>query len=493
MKSAYRYNKINNTAFVSKILVVIFIISLIPIIAVSFYTHPIYDDYHYSAALHNHFVNNKSIFQAPKVVLDQVIKEYLEWQGSYSSILMFQLQPGIISQDAYFLTTFLLMFVLIVGELSILKVLIVKVLNCKKSVFILFSFIILLYKIQFIHRAYDAFYWYNGSIYYTFFYGMSLLMFTNIIKMIFVNKKKSIISTLLLMLLAFFVAGGSYVSALPSTFVLCLLSIYCFKNKKETKMQMLFVSIVFIAGFIISLTAPGNKVRGSGANQLTAVQAVYESFIQSAKYIHKLNSNSANILLWISTLPFLYSIAKSSSFSFKYPILVIVFSYCLYTCQWTPSLYGTGIITGARQWNVFFYNYYWLIGINLFYILGYFSRKDIGEQLNTIYHFMQKHILPCAIAFALLFLICAKGKNILTWSTINALKGEDLKKYDAHMDSTARQLENSDKNIEYIDVDVVRPEIFDNPFLYKERGNWNYIWMGEYYNIEEVVPVSKYN
>ena len=44
MESAYRYNKINNTAFVSKILVVIFIISLIPIIAVSFYTHPIYDN-----------------------------------------------------------------------------------------------------------------------------------------------------------------------------------------------------------------------------------------------------------------------------------------------------------------------------------------------------------------------------------------------------------------------------------------------------------------
>lgn len=175
--------KINNIKFINKTIIILFILSLIPIIAVSFYTHPNYDDYNFSAPLYNYIKSGGDFFGSIRIIFERVHKSYMDWQGTFSSLIMFQIQPGIISQNAYFITTFLMLGILILGEFQLFSTIEKLIFDSKKEANKLIFALILISKIQLIQYPFDSFYWYNGAVYYTFFYGLTLIMFALIIKL----------------------------------------------------------------------------------------------------------------------------------------------------------------------------------------------------------------------------------------------------------------------------------------------------------------------
>ena len=84
------------------------IILLIQLLRVSFYIHPSADDFDYgiyTIGAINHGIGN--VFVG---VAKTIYKYYNNWQGTYSAITIFSLNPSIWGDNFYFLTTFILVF-----------------------------------------------------------------------------------------------------------------------------------------------------------------------------------------------------------------------------------------------------------------------------------------------------------------------------------------------------------------------------------------------
>ena len=103
----------------------------------------------------------------------QVKKTYLDWQGTFSAVFLFALQPGVFGEQYYFITTFLLLGTFVIGTFYFLFVICNYYMKADKSSWIIVSVCVLTLSIQLVFSARESFYWFNGGIYYTFYYSLS--------------------------------------------------------------------------------------------------------------------------------------------------------------------------------------------------------------------------------------------------------------------------------------------------------------------------------
>lgn len=91
----------------------IFILSLVPLLIIAFYNVMCADDYSYGFLAHKAYMESHSVLSCLKAAAQKVHSSYFGWQGTYSAIFLMALQPGIISEKLYFLTTYFVLFFLL--------------------------------------------------------------------------------------------------------------------------------------------------------------------------------------------------------------------------------------------------------------------------------------------------------------------------------------------------------------------------------------------
>ena len=96
---------IDRVSVLAAILLVGYCLSLIPILYAGFFAHPIGDDFNFSYRVHHALLSGNSLLEA---VVDTVSTTYNKWQGTFSAIVLFSLQPGGFSSSSYYLTTFIM-------------------------------------------------------------------------------------------------------------------------------------------------------------------------------------------------------------------------------------------------------------------------------------------------------------------------------------------------------------------------------------------------
>ena len=462
----------NSIKILWQLLLVAFIVSLIPIVTVSFYSHPNYDDYNFSANLHQCIKSGGSIFEALDIIFQEIKDCYFNWQGNFSAIFMFQLQPGIISQNAYFINTLLMLSVLIFGEYSLFNRLYKSFFKDKKDEMLLVFFLITIIKIQLVPYPFDSFYWYNGAVYYTFFYGITLMLLSLMIELLTTSDRKIDFKLICTALLAFFVSGSSFTNTLPTLIILITICIYAFISNKNSRYKILFISIIFLIGFIIAFVAPGNSARQSFFEKTGAINSVFLSLKHAFSWLLTWIKNPCNLLVWIFLCPAIYSLAKSSKFKFKHPIIFIIFAFGLFSCQWTPPLYAMGGISGGRQLNVFFYSHYWFMLSILFYIFGYLSRKSSSVIPARSFSFIKTKAIAVFLVFAILFIIVARGQGMLSLVTTKSIVNGEVQEYHTEMNSMISQLEVEPQEVVYVDRIKTVPSFFGEPDIQGHSIYW---------------------
>ena len=83
----------------SYILGVIFVVSLIPIILLSTYNFPCADDLGYSIYTRHAWVDTHNLFSVLGAAGRKVAESYQIWQGTWASIFLMALQPGILRME----------------------------------------------------------------------------------------------------------------------------------------------------------------------------------------------------------------------------------------------------------------------------------------------------------------------------------------------------------------------------------------------------------
>ena len=415
----------------------IMLVALVPLYMVADYAHPSVDDYSYGKLTAEAWEQTGSLGTVLATAWERTAYTYDTHQGTFVSVFLMRLQPGIFGENYYFLTTVFLLSTFLICSILFYYAFFNRIFKAGRIKSWIIAAVLSVGAMEFTHVASDSFYWYNGGVTYTFFYSVEILLFAMLIYMY--TAKKKIVKCLLgfvCMLLAVIACGGNYVTSLVTLELLvCICAVTGLveykkiqqkKQKKEencetflqkngiierwkrwikkqpnmfvgevenisrnSRWNLLFgLCILLVAAmtFLVVVVAPGNALRQEKTGEANnPVIAILLSFVYGAYSLGNCMDLPALLLLFLC-VPLFVVIAgdacKERKFTFPCPALVTFFSFCLYSSQVTPVFYAQGIKLPYRIMNIIYFSCFVMVALNLFYWIGYLNAKHIISHIQ---------------------------------------------------------------------------------------------------------------
>lgn len=472
--------------------------TLLPILWIAVYNVPCADDFNYGLMTHHTWMKTHNLFHVFKMSLREVKNFYLHWQGTWFAIWLMSLQPAVFSESLYPLGTVMQLISLLGGLYFLLKTLIVDIAHEARSKCVIIWAIISTICIQFLPSASQGLFWYNGAVFYTFFYGIFLLGEGLALRYAyFPNSKNRIGDLAVICILMLLLGGGNYALCLLTSELWVLIELCLVWKHNNRWKELLLPAVFFFTSFAISIVSPGNAVRQAAFEErpsvIESIQISFsKTFICTTEWL-----TLPVLLLLLLLLPVLWSIVSESErcWPFRNPGLVTGISFCLLSSMNTPSIYATGELGPGRYQNIVFYFLILLLVFNMFYWMGWFHRKIKAlEQGNVLLDFLSTHE---GYRLALIVLVIASvwisvetlpnGKRVTTCSAWDSLRSGQAWEYRETFDRRMKILQ--DDKI----TDAVLPSYIHMPYvLYfdditSEPGDWRNKSMAEYYDKNSVI------
>lgn len=474
------------------IALVVFIISLIPLLVISFFNFPSADDFGYADSIHNALINH-DLLGVVMAVLENVKEFYFTWQGTFSAIAIMSLQPGIVSPSFYFITTFILLGFLIWGTFHLCKTVCYEYLKLDKYYYKIIAILILTLCIQGLPSAAEGFYWWNGGIYYTFFFSLTLFQISHILKYLKNGKLKNYVLALILTAL---LGGSNLVTASNQVIILTILIIALFIKKHPKKIPMLGIGIVLYITTALNMLAPGNAVRQAANYKSDLVTAITDSIIAFTQNIG-LWWNFYTIVYIIAIILILYKSYEKLNFSFKHPFIVSIFIFGILSALYTPSLYATSSTGAGRLLNIIYYIHIWSFIVLVYYWIGYFRNKIIiNKQLKQNELRITKKIyengVPLFVGFVLVNMMWLVGyqDNLSTYSAFKSLISGEASVYREEMSERYKLYEDENVKVVKLKSLSVKPKNLFVSDVTNNPNNWLNSDVSKYFNKKEVYIVE---
>ena len=378
------------------LLLILFILLLCPIFYTAKWNIPSADDYRNAKYVHDVVMNKGNLSEIIRAAFDYTKYYYFNWQGTSSAIFLEAIQPIAFDEKYYFLVPYIMLIPLMIGICCFTRMLF-GLFNINKRDALIISIILLIGCTQFLHSPVEGLYWYSGAILYTFFFGISLILYALIIKVLTntdreKNNPKHTAALIGICFLGFMVGFSNFVTALTTAILFVSLFVFLFlRGDKMLCKKMILPILFFAAAFYLNITAPGNAVRQSQNAKSTIFQAVYSSFGYALFQLKRWNTLPV-IALYLLLCPLLWKIAAEADYSFKFPWLLTLYSYCLLSSMNAPTFYTISRSGYGRSQNLSFYWMMILIPVNIFYWFGFLQRKVIKnsdkrvpKQMNLCY------------------------------------------------------------------------------------------------------------
>jgi len=460
----------------------VFLLSIIPILTMGFYARPLWDDFDSSAGLHL-MIEKGDYLGALLQPIVWAKNMYYDWQGTYAAEILFAIQPGAWPLPAYWITPFVIVLSVSISTILFWTTVSECVMGSKKIYGMIIAFATLTMQFQYVPQIHQAFYWWNGTIYYSFFYALFLFEIAAVIRMVMgespFSRKKVILSALL----AFFVSGGNYSTALVNILVLSLIMIYVsVMKKKDRKKQGFPVLCVAVLGLVISMIAPGNMQRAAETVSMSPVKAVLTSLSYGLKTI-KNWSHIQQIGTMLLCVPFLYLMVKNTKVRFRFPLVALVLMFGLYCSQMTPPFYAVSYAGDWRQIDMYYYSYYLLMTGCLLYLVGWFVEK-FKDRVKIRESFFVTLVIVSLLAIV-------SGVVIDGYYSVNSYKiSADIAKgraaqYDKEYEAIIDTIRKSDGVCYVQDINQWTNSL-DKLYIDKDPDYWCNLSLAEYYGADTV-------
>ncbi len=251
------------------------------------------------------------------------------------------------------------------------KLFICEILKGTKYMWCIVSSVFVILTIQTVQFQGESFFWCNGSMYYTGYLSLTFYYFGAIGRYLLNNKKRYIP---ILILGAIFLAGGNYVSLLPTIIILGTITVLLIWKRNPKAWSAGILVMLMIVGLLISAIAPGNKVRGQGSlGSISAIKAILLSMLQSISYLEAW-LNRWWLMAIIILTPIFWNSYKRIQFTFPLPLVVIGYIHGIFCSMSCPTFYAQGNTGPARAVAIIFYCFILTTWINYYYLLGYLYR-----------------------------------------------------------------------------------------------------------------------
>lgn len=382
------------------------LLSLIPMFLIARYDLPLGDDVIYGSPVSLALEKDASVASALSAAAGVVREKYDSWQGTFSAIFLMALQPGVFGLSVYRITPYLMLGALIGSTLLLTYVLLRSLLGLSRRVWLLVGATLSFFSIQLCISPREAFFWYNGAVYYTLYHSLLLLLATIVIQLFRVKRTgtKAVLVVLGLLLSAV-ISGGNYATAIVCFELLVCAIAYGISKKNRRLILMLSLMLVaFGAGMAISVAAPGNAVRqadvlASGYTPSGPVRAVVLSLaLGGAMAIGWFDIACVVIIAFVAL--FVGPALRKTEWQFRYPLLVVAFLFCVFASQFTPSVYAATSPGPYRLRNVAYFVYLLLVAVSAAYVTGWAQRKFASEDVRP------KAFLRWITTYPVLALLC---------------------------------------------------------------------------------------
>ena len=496
-------------------LLAVFILSLLPILFLGFYAVPAADDFSYGAAVYQAIQNGAGLPGILAAAFHQISVAYEIWQGTHSAVFLMSLQPAVFGERFYALTPFIMLFSLCGGLFVFCRMVFFHLLQLPKRLSDCIWLFCSILCIQLAPSPIESFFWYNGSVYYTFFHGMLLCMLS--LCFLYIRKQKKSILLGLLCLLGITLGGGNYVTALQTAILgvtgIVLLAIF---RRREWKILLLPLLLFFIS-FLISVKAPGNAVRQNSVEYTpNALHAIFTSFYWGAKdSLRWMTPPVLAVLIFL--FPLFWTVLSSSdwfsasaenapenkekSFLFRYPGLLTIYSYCLLSAMYCPPYYAMDGIP-ERAVNIIYYSFVPLLVLNEIWWIGWYINKkgnsshdlEIKSGKTRFYRGISsyKTILLCTFVGLILcagYLFSGKASRTSALA-LHDLRSGDAQAYHAVYEERFKLLHDDSVQNVVMEPNPWYPVLICGGDFSEDPDNWTNHSLATYYGKESVVVSS---
>lgn len=372
----------------SYLLIVIYALSLIPVLVIGKYDYPSADDFSMGLGTRLVYEATGSLLAVADKILSETVRYYRTWIGYFTSCLFTTVSPATFGEAWYALTPAVILLALHVGVAVFFYALMEKALGMNRYARRCMTVLALFLMVQRMPEGslrVEAFYWYSGAGNYTLTFSAGLLYLAfYVLSVCGVRSKNRSLFLVLACIMGFLAGGGNYLSALSFAVVSVLFVVYLVKRK----IGRLLPAAFYLCGFAVSCLSPGNRIRGGEAEGYGALKSILLSLYYTLSYPLNQWMNwavllilaLAGVIFWMGFAEKAGSGAQAVQLGFTAPFPAAVLAYGIVSCVVTPALYAQGNMDAGRIQSTFWLHAVLVLLLLEWYLVGGLYRRFSKEQ-----------------------------------------------------------------------------------------------------------------
>lgn len=428
----------------SYLLIVIYALSLIPVLVIGKYDYPSADDFSMGLGTRLVYEATGSLFAVAGKILSETVRYYRTWIGYFTSCLFTTVSPATFGEAWYALTPAVILLALHIGVAVFFYALMEKALGMNRYVRRCMTVLALFLMVQRMPEGslrVEAFYWYSGAGNYTLTFSAGLLYLAfYVLSVCGVRRKNRSLFLVLACIMGFLAGGGNYLSALSFAVVSVLFAVYLLNMKirqgENSRMGMpgksglsdrsgggcrigrLLPAAFYLCGFAVSCLSPGNRIRGGEAEGYGALKSILLSLYYTLSYPLNQWMNwavllilaLAGVIFWMGFAEVEFSGANAGAsgaaasekpgekvrgaaaseeagsgaqavqLHFAAPFPAAVLAYGIVSCVVTPALYAQGNMDAGRIQSTFWLHAVLVLLLLEWYLVGGLYRRFLKGQ-----------------------------------------------------------------------------------------------------------------
>lgn len=483
------YNKENNYKMLAVCCLLLLAVAMVPLLLIGRYAHPCADDFTYGRLPHAFWTTTYSLAETLEWAIYQMKATYDTWQGTFSSVFLMALTPAIWGEEFYVLTPIIMLSMVVLSHFYLLYVLIVKILHAPKSLWCIVSSILTFLIIETVPSPVNSFFWYNGSVHYTFMHGCMIFMIGIAVHLeICTSVWKKVLLALLASVFAVACGGSNYYTALLGLLSLAMILAVKVILKRRNWWILLPLGADALA-FYKNVTAYGNVIRQENFNGSSPFEAIGQSFPTALEYMAFWTTLPV-ILFAILLVPVLWKMADGCKFSFSFPVVVTVLSVCLIACMFTPSIYAMSISGPDRLLNIIKMWFCLLLIVNEAYWIGWIRRKGfLSDKARSC--FSKVNLLAwaagilCLVLVHFVLAVPMRLHNYSSYAAYVSLRAGEAAQYHEEYQERLQRLASDEAQVAVKEFSV-KPYLLYFDDITEDPQNWKNTAVASWYGKEAV-------
>lgn len=527
----------------SYLLIVIYALSLIPVLVIGKYDYPSADDFSMGLGTRLVYEATGSLLAVAGKILSETVRYYRTWIGYFTSCLFTTVSPATFGEAWYALTPAVILLALHVGVAVFFYALMEKALGMNRYARRCMTVLALFLMVQRMPEGslrVEAFYWYSGAGNYTLTFSAGLLYLAfYVLSVCGVRSKNRSLFLVLACIMGFLAGGGNYLSALSFAVVSVLFVVYLVKRK----IGRLLPAAFYLCGFAVSCLSPGNRIRGGEAEGYGALKSILLSLYYTLSY--PLNQwmnwavllilTLAGVIFWMGFAEIEFSGANAKAggaaasekagetvrgaaapekagsgaqavqLGFTAPFPAAVLAYGIVSCVVTPALYAQGNMDAGRIQSTFWLHAVLVLLLLEWYLVGGLYRRFSKEQNASAVSCLQNasavsclrngaggFVRAILLFFIVFSLLAVKGNPDFYTGTsaVSELLDGSAAQYGRENEERLRILKNPREQDAVLPRYTVQPNLLYFEDVSEDPDDWINQKMSEYYGKNSIRGIS---